>query len=84
MKMPAGRKKLVPRDRSKVSRTAPAARAGKDRSPRMPTTNWAQVVSGMRIIRSPFVLRFRMVTTKFRPPMVKDATKKIIPTSHSV
>ncbi len=61
-----------------------AARAGKLRSPRTPTTNCAQVVSGSRIMDIPLVLRLKMVTTKLRPPMVNEATKNIIPTIQSV
>ena len=32
----------------------------------------------------PFVRRFRMVVRKFRPPMVKDAMKKTMPTIQRV
>ena len=42
------------------------------------------MVRGIRIIDRPLVRRFRMVVTKLRPPMVKEAMKNTMAMIQSV
>src|SRR5712691_1518068 len=81
---PVGRKKLVPKWRSRSSIREAPVRAGKASRPRMATRSIDHNVSGMRSSERPFVRRLTMVVTKLRPPMVNDAMKKTIPTIQKV
>src|SRR5688572_16758813 len=56
-----------------MSRSDPAMRAGKASRPRIATRNIDHMVVDMRKSDSPFVRRFKIVVTKLRPPMVKEA-----------
>src|SRR5258707_13157853 len=75
---PVGRKKLVPKWRSRSSIREAPVRAGNASRPRIATRNIDHMVSGRRSIERPLVRRLMMVVTKLRPPMVKDAMKKTI------
>ena len=70
----------MPKLRSKSSMRLAAVRAGKASRPRIATRNMAHIVMGMRMRERPFVRRLRMVVTKLRPPMVKEAMKNTMPT----
>ncbi len=63
---------------------AAAVSAGNARMPSTDATNSVQIISGIRIIDIPRVRRFRIVVTKFRPPMVKEAMNSAIASSQSV
>ena len=81
---PVGRKKLVPKCRSKISMMQAAMRAGKASRPSTATRNIAQSVIGIRKGVRPFARRLMIVVTKFRPPIVKEAMKNTIPTIQNV
>ena len=75
---PVGRKKLVPKWRSRSSIRDAPVRAGNASRPRIATKNIDHRVRGMRRRESPFVRRLMMVVTKLSPPIVNDAMKKTI------
>jgi hypothetical protein len=76
MTSPVGRKKLVPKWRSRTSIRQAPVRAGNASRPRIATRNIDHSVRGRRIMDRPLVRMLMIVVTKLRPPIVKDAMKR--------
>ena len=72
---PDGRKKLVPRCRSRSSITAAAVSGGNASRPRIDAMKYDHTVSGNRIIDMPCARTLSTVATMLRPLIVKDAMK---------
>ena len=81
---PAGRKKLVPAERSSSNSTPPASNTPNASRIEIAVTNHAHTVSGMRISVIPGARKSIVVAMKFTAPR-SDATQKIkMLTIHSV
>ena len=72
------------RCRSESSISAAAVSGGNASRPRIDEIRYIQQVIDIRQMESPTARRFRIVTMKFRPPMVNEKMKSAIASSQSV
>ncbi len=60
--MMSDKKKLVPKDLSKINNKAAPNKTGNDKTPRMAVKKNVQMVNGKRVILMPLVRKLMMVT----------------------